>query len=180
MNFIIYDIEASCWEGRPPSMTQETIEIGALKMNRFGEVLSTFQRFVKPTLHPQLSHFCRELTNIDQVDINRANTFPSVIDSFIDWIDIWDEEYLLCAWGNFDQKIFQRDCALHNLEDDWTDNYLNVRRQYFDLKRIHQPRGLKKSVKMEGFEWDGDHHRAFDDAQNLAKIFQKYIDVWQY
>lgn len=181
MNFIIYDVEATCWEGRPPSVTPETIEIGALKMNRYGEVLGTFQRFIKPVIHPQLSHFCRQLTNIDQADINRANNFPKVIESFLEWIDIWgDEEYLLCAWGNFDQKIFQRDCALHRLEDDWTDNFLNVRRQYYDLKRLNRPRGLRKSVKLEGLEWSGDQHRAFDDAQNLAKIFHKYIDVWRY
>ncbi|MEM1215060.1 MAG: 3'-5' exonuclease, partial [Bacteroidota bacterium] len=118
MHFIIFDIEATCWEGRPPSMTPETIEIGAIKMDNYGDVLGSFQRFIRPILHPQLSHFCRRLTNIDQVDINRARDFPRVIEDFQDWIDVWDEDYLLCSWGNFDQKILRQDCDLHRLEDE--------------------------------------------------------------
>lgn len=180
MNFIIYDLEATCWEGRPPSMTMETIEIGALKVNGYGEVVAQFQRFIKPILHPQLSHFCRELTGISQVDVNRASTFPSVIDDFQDWIDVWDEEYLLCSWGNFDQKQLMRDADLHGLENDWLEHHINLKRQYMDIKRLHRPRGLRKAVEKEGFEFSGDHHRALDDADNLTKIFRKYLDVWRY
>jgi inhibitor of KinA sporulation pathway (predicted exonuclease) len=161
-------------------MTQETIEIGAIKIDSYGDVLGSFQRFIKPVLHPQMSFFCRQLTNIDQADINRASEFPKVIEDFHDWIDIWDEDYLLCSWGKFDQKIFQRDCALHRMEDEWTEPFINLKRQYHDLKRLHRPRGLRKAVTVEGFEWSGDQHRALDDAQNLAKLFRKYLDVWQY
>jgi inhibitor of KinA sporulation pathway (predicted exonuclease) len=161
-------------------MTQETIEIGAIKIDSYGDVLGSFQRFIKPILHPQMSLFCRRLTNIDQADINRAREFPNVIEDFHDWIDIWDEDYLLCSWGKFDQKIFQRDCALHRIEDEWTDHFINLKRQYHDIKRLHRPRGLRKAITVEGFEWSGDQHRALDDAQNLAKLFRKYLDVWQY
>ncbi|MCB0635995.1 MAG: exonuclease domain-containing protein [Lewinella sp.] len=180
MNFIIFDLEATCWEGRPPSMTMETIEIGALKVNAYGEVVGQFQRFVKPTLHPLLSHFCQQLTGINQQDINRASTFPSVIEDFQEWIDIWDEDYLLCAWGGFDQKQLQRDALLHDLEDDWLDPYINLKQQYRVLKRLHRPRGLRNAVEKEGFEFTGDQHRALADADNLTKLFRKYLDVWMY
>lgn len=180
MNFIIYDIEATCWEGRPPSMVQETIEIGAVKMDNYGDVLGTFQRFVRPVLHPQMSLFCKRLTDIDQADINRASDFPRVIEDFKDWADIWDEDYLLCSWGSFDQKLFRQDCQLHRLEDEWTDAFINLKRQYHDIKGLRRQRGLKRSVEAEGFEWTGDHHRALDDAINLAKIFRKHLDMWQY
>lgn len=180
MNFIIYDIEATCWEGTVPGTTAETIEIGAVKMDGYGDVLSSFQRLIRPVIHPQLSHYCQQLTNISQVDINRAREFPEVIEDFQDWIDIWDKDYLLCAWGNFDFKMLQRDCERHRLDDEWLDPFLNLRRQYYELKRLRRPRGLKKSVLMEGFEWTGDHHRALADAQNLAKLFRKHIDEWQY
>ncbi|MEZ4984707.1 MAG: 3'-5' exonuclease [Saprospiraceae bacterium] len=180
MNFIIFDIEATCWEGRPPSMTPETIEIGAVKMDAYGDVHGTFQRFIKPVLHPQLSLFCRQLTNISQVDINRARTFPDVINEFQDWIDIWEEDYLLCSWGQFDQRLFRQDCTLHHLDDEWTDPHINLKQQYTEIKKLSKARGLKKAVEIEGFEWQGDHHRALDDARNLAAIFRKYLDVWRY
>lgn len=180
MNFIIYDVEATCWDGRPPSVVQETIEIGAVKIDAYGDVLGSFQRFIKPVIHPQLSHFCRKLTHIDQADINRASSFPKVIEDFQEWIDIWDDDYQLCSWGNFDQKIFIQDCALHRMEDEWTDPFINVRKQYFELKGFRRSPGLKRSIEKEGFEWTGDQHRALDDAINLVKIFRKYLDVWRY
>lgn len=162
-------------------MTPETIEIGAVKMNAYGDVLGQYRRFVRPVLHPQLSLFCRRLTNIDQVDINRAAEFPEVAEDFMNWIDIWGEEdYLLCAWGGFDQRLLFDDCDLHRMEDEWVEPFINVKRQYIDLKRLHRPRGLKRTVEVEGFEFTGDHHRALPDAQNLAKVFHKYLDMWQY
>jgi len=178
--YIIFDLEATCWENRPDSMTQETIEIGAVKLNYYGELESTFCRFIKPVLHPQLSYFCQELTTISQSDVNKASTFPSVIEAFQDWIDIYDEDYLLCSWGQFDARLLRQDCRLHRLEDDWLDYHINLRQQYTDLRRLTRRRGLRAVVEAEGFEFTGQHHRAIDDAINLAKIFVKYLDSWQH
>ncbi len=178
--FIIYDLEATCWEGRPPGMTQETIEIGAYKVTPYGEVLSYFNRFVRPVVHPQLSLFCKQLTGIDQVDINRAAEFPVVIEDFQDWIDVYDEDYVLASWGKFDQKQLRQDCRLHRLEDDWLEPHLNLKQQYADVKKLAKIKGLKSAVQAEGFDFTGDHHRALDDAENLTKVFIKYLDVWRY
>jgi 3'-5' exoribonuclease 1 len=48
------------------------------------------------------------------------------------------------------------------------------------FKRMKQPIGLKKAVVREGFEFTGIHHRGISDAENLAKIFAKHLDVWQF
>lgn len=180
MNFIIFDLEATCWEGRPPGMTSETIEIGAVKLNPYGELVSTFNRFIKPVLHPQLSLFCQQLTSIAQPDINCASGFKTVIEAFQDWIGVYEEDYLLCSWGGFDKRLLLQDCRLHKLEDEWLDPHINLKEQYADMKRLRQPRGLKSAVEIEGFEFTGQHHRGIDDAINLAKIFVKYRDSWVY
>jgi len=181
MNFIIYDVEATCWETRPPGWQQEIIEIGAYKVNRYGEATDRFCKFIRPVVHPTLSIFCKQLTSIQQEDVNRSSRFPEVVEAFQDWIDIWDEDYLLCSWGNFDEKMLFQDCELHNLETDWLDNrHINLKKQYHDIKRLRKIRGLKYSVEKEGFEWTGMHHRGIADAENLAKIFAKFIDVWQF
>lgn len=180
MNFIVFDLEATCWEGRPPSKIQETIEIGAVRLNAYGEVEGSFNKFIRPILNPRLSHFCRELTTIDQAYIDRARAFPEVIEQFQDWAEIFDEDYLLCSWGNFDRKMLVQDCKLHGLEFDWVEQHINLKSQYQELKRLRKPRGLKSAVNSEGFEFTGTHHRGIDDAENLAKIFAKFLDVWQY
>lgn len=180
MNFIIYDLEATCWKGRPISKQQETIEIGAVKVNAYGEVDSEFSCFIKPKLNPHLSSFCRELTSIEQTDVDRAPGFQTAIEAFQDWVEIFDEDYLLCSWGNFDKQLLKQDSKLHKLEGEWVDAHLNIKKQYHDIRRLKRPRGLKHAVETEGFEFTGIHHRAIADAQNLLKVFLKYIDEWRY
>jgi inhibitor of KinA sporulation pathway (predicted exonuclease) len=182
MNFIIYDLEATCWEGRPPKMVQETIEIGAVKTNEYGEVLGQFNRFVRPVINPNLSFFCRKLTSIDQVTVNRAAQFAEVIEDFQEWVGIYDdEEHLLCSWGNFDKTQLIRDAELHDLEFDWIEDFhINLKKQYHEIKRWRNYKGLKRVVEHEGFEFTGIYHRAISDAQNLAKVFVKYVDEWRY
>ncbi len=149
-------------------------------LNRYGEVTGSFNKFVKPILNPNLSLFCRELTSIPQEYIDRANEFPVVIEEFQDWGEVFEEDYLLCSWGNFDKKQLVQDCKLHGLEYEWLEPHINVKRQYQEIKRLKRPRGLKSAVKFEGFEFTGIHHRGIDDAENLAKIFAKHLDEWRY
>ena len=180
MNFIIYDLEATCWLGRPPKGKNEIIEIGALKINEYGEVLSVFNKFIKPIINPQLSDFCKKLTSIRQMDVNRAKTFDKVIADFMDWINVAEEDYYLCSWGKYDTTLLRDDCELHKIEFDWLEQSLNIKNQYFDIKGEHKLTGLKNTLKNEGMEFTGIQHRAISDAENLAKIFVKYVDQWKY
>ncbi|MEY3053453.1 MAG: hypothetical protein RLY31_3238 [Bacteroidota bacterium] len=183
MNFILFDLEATCWDGMPVDMVQEIIEIGAVRINPYGEVTGAFNRFVRPVLHPTLSHFCKSLTSIDQLSVNRADTFPRVAEDFRYWAEAEEdeEECLYCSWGSFDRRMILQDAHLHRLETDWFEGrHLNIRRQYHEIRGWNNYRGLKKVVELEGFEFTGVYHRAISDAENLSKIFIKYIDLWRY
>ena len=162
-------------------MTMETIEIGALLLDAFGEQQSFFSHFIRPTKHPVLSDFCQKLTSISQIDVNRAEVFPLVIDDFMDWIGLFNkEEYLLCSWGGFDKRQLIEECASHDIATEWLEAHINLKDQYCKYKGFRQPIGLKKAVTREGFEFTGIHHRGISDAENLAKIFAKHLDIWQF
>lgn len=75
MNYIIFDLEATCWEN-DHKRQNEIIEIGAVKLNEGLKTVSDFQIFVKPALSPQLSDFCKRLTSISQADVDAAVYFP--------------------------------------------------------------------------------------------------------
>jgi len=66
-NFIVLDFEATCDQGgnfKP----QEIIEFPSVLLDgRTLQSISEFQYFVKPTVNPQLTPFCTELTGITQV-----------------------------------------------------------------------------------------------------------------
>jgi 3'-5' exoribonuclease 1 len=181
MNYIIYDLECTCWEDKSDSAGQvmETIEIGALKLNEYGEVMGTFSQLIRPKIHPVLSDFCQRLTSISQIEVNRAESFTRVINDFMDFIELEEDNYWLCSWGNFDKKQLEKDCILHDIEVAWLDFHINIKQDYLKLKGFRQPIGLKKAVLREGFEFTGTHHRALADSENTAKIFVKYLDVWQ-
>lgn len=180
MNYIIYDLEATCWKGHPPDKVTETIEIGAYLLNDYGEVKDKFSKIIRPSVSQTLSPFCIELTTITQQMVDRASRFPEVIEEFQDWVGVGYEDYVLCSWGNFDKKQLAADCRLHRLDTDWLDEHINLKDQYQKLKRMNFAPGLKKAVELEGFSFDGTHHRAISDAYNLAKLFYRYLGDWKF
>ena len=88
MNYIVYDLEATCWNGHAAADMQEIIEIGAVLINPYGEIEKEFSRFVKPKLAPTLSMYCKELTSITQAQVDRAEDFDEVIHDFKHWINL--------------------------------------------------------------------------------------------
>lgn len=177
MNYIVIDLEASCWKFPKSREEQEIIEIGAVKLNPYGEVVDTFQSFVKPVLNPVLSHFCMELTGIEQQMVNTAPIFPKVAFKFEEWLEDGDH-YGIAAWGKFDEMMLKINCEQHRMEIFWNGSIVNLKKQYAGIRGLKNPIGLKKAVTTEGFEFEGNHHRAFDDAKSTAKIFAKYLDEW--
>ncbi len=178
MRYIIFDLEATCWRGRPPKGITEIIEIGAVKIDRYGEANSFFSRFVKPTVNPLLSGFCKNLTSISQENVDGARNFSRVIEEFQHWGEMFDDEYVLLSWGVDDQKLLRNDCLLHDVNDRFVDQYVDLKRAYRKLKNLKHASGLKSTVKREGYDFTGLHHRAISDAENLAKVFVKYLEDW--
>lgn len=72
---ILIDLESTCDAGgRMPAHEMELIEIGAVKVRlNDGEILSTFRSFVRPQNQPTLSDFCKQLTGIQQREIDSAD-----------------------------------------------------------------------------------------------------------
>lgn len=179
LNYLILDIEATCWKDSPPADPRpEVIELGAFRVNELGEVRGKFSRFVKPVLNPTLSGFCTQLTTIEQVDVNRARTFPQIIAEFLEWGHIDEEEYKLCSWGNFDRKILAANCELHGLDPDWTSEHANLKEIYMKMRRFRQSIGLRRAIDKEGMDWVGTPHRGISDAENLTNLFLKYQTEW--
>jgi len=179
MDYIIFDLEATCWEGNPLGRIQEIIEIGAVHIDAYGTVGESYQKFVRPIHDPVLSLYCRQLTGITQDDVQSARPFSSVGQDFMHWIqDRTTDACQLCSWGDKDHELLLRACREASLESDWIEPYVDLKAEYHRIQGIQQKIGLKKTLIREGFEFDGDHHRALDDAQNLVKLFLRHFDMW--
>lgn len=177
MTKIIFDLEATCWEGKPKNFRQEIIEIGAYKIDEFGEVIDKFQQFIKPQVHPYLSSYCVKLTSITQKDVERAKIFPIVIENFISWID--EEHYSLLSWGTDDKELLYNDCILHKIETGWLKRkHVDLKEEYRRIKNRPEKISFSKALDIENITYIGTQHRAIYDAANLVNLYTKYIDMW--
>ena len=177
MKYIIFDLEATCWDQYDRS-DNETIEIGAVMVDENKKVIDEFAQFIKPIKYPKLGNFCIELTSIQQSDIDHAPYFNEAIEKFLSWIG--DDEYILCSWGFYDKKQFENDCKIHAMATDWNDRHISLKHQYCQFKNLKRAIGMKKALELEKIKLEGQHHRGIDDARNITKIFLKYFDQWDF
>ncbi|WP_236979234.1 3'-5' exonuclease [Membranihabitans maritimus] len=175
--YILFDIEATCWDGYHSNHDQEVIEIGGVKVDQFNEHISEFQSFVLPCINPELSFYCKSLTNISQEEINEAPLFEEVYDHFYEWVEP-DVDTIFVSWGNFDRKILDAECERNMNEASFIQNHIDLRGQYAEMKGKKPKLGLMKALLNEGMEFDGQPHRAIPDTLNMMKIFKRYFGNW--
>ena len=159
---------------------QEIIELGAFRINRYGDWLGEFHSFVRPVDHPRLSAYCIELTGIKQEQVSKAKTFLKVFPEFEDWYGQLDEPTILCTWGAKDVEILQHECEQHDMETGFLKGAINLKEQYARIHKLSKEAGLLKALEHAEIPFEGTHHRALDDAYNTGQLFIRYLDHWVY
>ena len=179
--YIIFDLEATCWNKSDGNKISEIIEIGAVKLDENAKQIDTFQTFVKPTKNPILSEFCIELTSIKQDDVNSAPYFAEAIHNFENWISNEICDTALISWGYYDKKQLIKECE----EKNYHGEIINLLNSHFSLKhdfakmKVIKPCGMKKALEILRIPLDGTHHRGIDDALNISKIFITIFVEWK-
>ncbi|WP_131107201.1 3'-5' exonuclease [Pseudomonas sp. Sample_10] len=178
------DLEATCDEvgdlesSRPLAVVpaqMETIEIGLVVMDlETLEIVDEFQRFVRPQINPVLTDFCKQLTSIQQADVDSARTYVEVGQELGAFVTRYPNA-AWASWGDYDARQLERDAGfaacptlLAGLQ------HFNVRKWHKGLYDIQQ-KGLKQSVEAMGLVWQGTYHRGIDDAKNVASIIKEML-----
>jgi 3'-5' exoribonuclease 1 len=176
MDYVIADLEATCWQGSRV-YNMEIIEIGAVYLD--GDVLrpvDDFQQFVKPTTNPILTDFCRDLTAIQQRQIESAPAFPAAFDIFLQWIG--DRPFRLCSWGAFDFDLFDHELTRHDRE--WPrcfSGHVNLKKLYSRAYSTNGDIGIPEAMRKLQFSFEGRRHRGIDDAKNVARVAQTILPL---
>lgn len=148
----------------------ETIEIGAVlvRANTLA-VEAEFQTFVRPVRHPLLTPFCTELTGITQEMLADAFAFPEAMAALREamlvgrWGVVWG------SWGLFDQTQLRRDCAFQGVEYPMPE-HMNLKNVFSAAQGRRKRYGMSKALRLCGLGLEGTHHRALDDAKNIARL----------
>lgn len=177
-NLLMIDLEATCWR-KPDGRRSEIIEIGAIATNAAGVPLGEFQSFVRPILNPALSDFCRELTHIEQADIDKAPRFPEALANMVEWASKFGS-LTFASWGAYDRKQLLSDCELHGVAYPFCDQHVNIKKTFAQMVG-RRPMGMAAALRVLGLDLLGTHHRAIDDARNICRLLavMRPTPVWR-
>lgn len=179
MNYIIFDLEFN--QQHPdmkntatPNLMFEIIQIGALKLDNNFNTISTFNAFIKPTVHKILHPYVEDLTNITYEQLNTAKIFIDVYSEFINFIG--NSESTLVLWGVNDIKELIKNIHYYKLSSDIIPkNYIDI--QSYLSKILKYPKGkkigLKTAIEHLEIPINYEFHDAFNDAYYTTEIFKK-------
>lgn len=179
MNYIIFDLESTCWDNNNPDKKQsEVIEIGAVMIDDNLKIINQFNRFVKPIINPTLSQFCKNLTHIQQTDVDAANKFEVVMKEFAEWCIKNGDNVILCSWGFYDKSQIKREASVKYFKGkilSLLNNHISIKHQFGEINNI-KPCGTQKALSICGYSFIGTQHRAIDDSKNISRIFLKIFN----
>ncbi len=171
-HWLVIDLEATTDDGGWPISDMEVIELGASVVTRSGREVDHFQRFIRPQRRPLLTPFCRQLTRISQPDIDSAAPMLKVWPQFERWLgqhlpklEGW------ASWGDYDRKQLEQEWQQKNLDSALARlPHINLKQQFAQARQLKHALGLNSALQLAGMQFNGQQHRALEDARNTARL----------
>lgn len=169
---LVVDLEATCCDrGSIPDGEMEIIEIGACWAYMDGTVVDRFECLVRPTLHPDLTPFCCDLLGLCQTDVDGADALSTAALKFGEFVGCRrDHAIAWGSWGAFDRNQMSRECQRLGIADPIQLPHQNLKQRFAKSRRIGKQVGMRKALELIGLSAQGVHHRALDDALNIARL----------
>lgn len=181
MNYIVFDLEfnqglngCSHITNINPRCPFEIIQIGAVKLNSKLELISSFDRLVKPAIYTDINPYVKEITGITIEQLLDKKSFSEVYGEFTEFIG--HDRNILCVWGTADIKELHRNIVYHGLDASVISReYINIQMhasKLFNCKNGINI-GLKSAVELLKITASTSFHNAVNDAYYTAEVFKK-------
>ncbi|SDH81317.1 exonuclease domain-containing protein [Pseudomonas panipatensis] len=172
-HWLVIDLEATTEEGGWPVEEMEIIEIGAaLVAEADGRELDHFQRFVRPLRRPLLTPFCRELTHISQASVDGAAPLSEVWQQFERWLSNYRPQLVgWASWGDYDRRQLELEWQRQHLHSQLSQvPHINLKQRFAQTRQLKRAVGLNTALQLAGLHFQGQQHRALEDARNTARL----------
>ena len=171
---LVIDVEATCWEGKPPEgQENEIIEIGLCALDVASGDRSGRESFL---VHPErstVSPFCTGLTTLTQAQVDQGIPFDEACALLAKRFKA--KERVWASYGNYDRQQFERQCQRHGIPYPFGPSHLNVKALLAVTLGLKAETGMAKALQLLGIPLEGTHHRGGDDAWNIAAILGKLL-----
>lgn len=172
--YLVIDLEATC--DQPQLEHAEIIEIGAVVVRGSGEVLASFESYVRPIVNPVLTDFCTELTTIEQSSVDTAPYYQEACMHFDEWVERCEADFgtidFWGSWGRFDYAQFIRNSELVKapVPKFMRIPHSNLKQVYGQAIGVKRGPGLKRALAGEKMQFVGTQHRALADVFNIVRL----------
>ncbi|MBP3196692.1 MAG: PolC-type DNA polymerase III, partial [Butyrivibrio sp.] len=162
--FVVFDIETT---GFSP-IKNKIIEIGAVKIKN-GEIIDRFSEFINPEV--PIPYRIEKLTSINDEMVMHAPNRDVIVPRFVEFCE---GAVLVGHNVAFDISFINQNCKELGIDVDYTTvDTLWLSRYFFPLQAKHTLDAVAKTLNVVL----DHHHRAVDDAECTALIFNKFVPM---
>jgi inhibitor of KinA sporulation pathway (predicted exonuclease) len=171
----IVDVEATCWEGSPPTgQSSEIIEIGVTVVDIVSRVRVSRHRMVVRPERSTVSAFCSRLTGLTQAEVESGTGFTEACRTLAMQHAAGERGW--ASWGDYDRKQFLRQCEATSTDYPFGRRHTNAKAVFATAFNLPRPVGMARALDIVGLPLEGRHHRGDDDAWNIAALVLHLAD----
>ncbi|KAL9233595.1 hypothetical protein vseg_008570 [Gypsophila vaccaria] len=172
--FVVIDFEATCDREKNPH-PQEIIEFPSVLVNsRTGQLEDCFQIYVRPSHNQLLTEFCKDLTGIQQSQVDKGVLLSEALLVHDKWLEekgVKHTNFAVVTWSNWDCRVMlESECRFKRIrKPPYFNRWINLKIPFgeaFGGGRCN----LKEAVERAGLTWEGRAHCGLDDAKNTARL----------
>ncbi|WP_432247008.1 exonuclease domain-containing protein [Streptomyces sanyensis] len=165
----VVDVEATCWEDRPPpGEVGEIIEIGLTVVDLAArERLARHRILVRPA-RSSVSPFCTGLTGLTQDEVDTGMSFAEACRELAAEHRAGQRPW--ASWGDYDRRQFTRQCRATAAPYPFGSRHTNAKAVFTEARGLRKRPGMAQALALAGLPLEGRHHRGEDDAWNIAAL----------
>lgn len=177
------DVEVTCWEDSlltgwaDPKFPPEILQIAFVVFDtQLMKVVDQYSRYIKPVVNPRLSDYCKNLLNIEQNIIDRADTLVNATDSISQMIErkYKGQKIITSSWG-LDRLMINQDLQRQEGVDPFRGvPHLDLEQAVIKTMDIKGVESIEREDVRERLKIDNrlHDHNALSDSLDLVKIYR--------
>ncbi|SUC64024.1 exonuclease [Pseudomonas aeruginosa] len=93
---------------------------------------------------------------------------PSIVPRLAGW----------ASWGDYDRRQLEQEWRQHGLTSQLSEvPHVNLKQRFGEVRQLPRPVGLNAALQLAGMSFQGQQHRALEDARNTARLLPLVLPV---